>query len=87
MTVYRIRLTGRAGSHPIKETSVSVAKVIELSARSNESFEQAVKEGIAKANETLDNIEGAWVKEQQVAIENGDIVGYEVNLKVTFVLQ
>lgn len=66
---------------------MSVAKVIELSARSNESFEQAVKEGIAKANETLDNIEGAWVKEQQVAIENGDIVGYEVNLKVTFVLQ
>lgn len=66
---------------------MSVAKVIELSARSNESFEQAVKEGIAKANETLDNIEGAWVKEQQVVIENGDIVGYEVNLKVTFVLQ
>lgn len=65
---------------------MSVAKVIELSARSGDSFEQAIKEGIAKANETLDNIEGAWVKEQQVVIENGDIVGYEVNLQVTFVL-
>lgn len=66
---------------------MSVAKVIELSARSNESFEQAIKEGVAKANETLDNIEGAWVKEQQVVIENGSIAGYEVNLKVTFVLE
>jgi len=65
---------------------VSVAKVIELSARSGESFEQAIREGIAKANETLDNIEGAWVKEQQIVIENGDIVGYEVNLQITFVL-
>lgn len=65
---------------------MSVAKVIELSARSGESFEQAIKEGIAKANETLDNIEGAWVKEQQIVIENGDIVGYEVNLQITFVL-
>ena len=65
---------------------MSVAKVIELSARSGDSFEQAIKEGIAKANETLDNIEGAWVKEQQVVIENGAIVGYEVNLQVTFVL-
>ena len=65
---------------------MSVAKVIELSARSGESFEQAIREGIAKANETLDNIEGAWVKEQQIVIENGDIVGYEVNLQITFVL-
>lgn len=65
---------------------MSVAKVIELSGRSSESFEQAIKEAVAKADETLDNIEGAWVKEQQVVIENGAIVGYEVNLKVTFVL-
>jgi flavin-binding protein dodecin len=66
---------------------VSVAKVIELSARSSESFEEAVKEGIAKAGETINNIEGAWIKEQQVVIQDGDIVGYEVNLKVTFVVQ
>lgn len=65
---------------------MSVAKVIEISARSNDSFEQAIKDGIAKAGETVHNIEGAWVKEQKVVIENGQINGYEVILKVTFIL-
>jgi flavin-binding protein dodecin len=66
---------------------VSVAKVIELSARSPDSFEQAIRDGIAKAGETLNNIQGAWVKEHQVVVEDGEIVGYDVNLKVTFVLE
>jgi dodecin len=66
---------------------VSVAKVIELSARSSESFEKAVQEGIAKAGETIKNIEGAWIKEHKVVIENGEIVGYDVNLKITFVVE
>lgn len=66
---------------------MSVAKVIELSARSSESFEQAIKDAIAKAGETINNIEGAWVKEQQVVIENGQITGYAVNLKITFVVE
>lgn len=65
---------------------MSVAKVIELSARSTESFEQAIKDAIDKAGETVDNIEGAWVKEQQVVVENGEITAYDVNLKVTFVV-
>ena len=65
---------------------MSVAKVIELSARSTQSFEQAIKDAIDKAGETVQNIEGAWVKEQKVVVENGEISGYDVNLKITFVV-
>lgn len=65
---------------------MSVAKVIELSARSSESFEQAIQAAIDKAGETVNNIEGAWVKEQNVVVENGAITGYKVNLKITFVV-
>ncbi|HUG07909.1 MAG TPA: dodecin family protein [Acidimicrobiia bacterium] len=65
---------------------MSVAKVIELNARSTDSFEDAIKEAIVKAGETVDNIEGAWVKEQKVVVENGAITGYDVNLKITFVV-
>lgn len=64
-----------------------VAKVIELTATSNESFEDAIRQAIAKASETVRNIRGAWVKEQQVTIENGVITGFRVDLKVTFVLE
>ncbi|HUG32705.1 MAG TPA: dodecin family protein [Acidimicrobiia bacterium] len=65
---------------------MSVAKVIELSARSSESFEQVIQAAIDKAGETVNNIEGAWVKEQNVVVENGAITGYKVNLKITFVV-
>ncbi len=65
---------------------MSVAKVIELSATSGTSFEDAVQQAIAKASETVRNIKGAWVKEQQVTVENGKVTGYRVDLKVTFVL-
>lgn len=63
-----------------------VAKVIELSGRSPQSFEQATKDAIEKAKETVNNIEGAWVKEQQVVIEDGEISSYDVNLKITFLV-
>ena len=66
---------------------MSVAKVIEITAQSPESFEDAIRQGIAKAGETVRNIQGAWVKEQNVAIEDGTIVGYRVDLKVTFILR
>lgn len=66
---------------------MSVAKVIEITAQSPESFEDAIRQGIAKAGKTVHNIHGAWVKEQNVAIENGNIVGYRVDLKVTFILE
>lgn len=65
---------------------MSVAKVIELNSRSSESFEQAIADGVAKAAETVDNIEGAWVKEQKVKVENGQVVAYDVDLKITFLV-
>lgn len=65
---------------------MAVAKVIEISAESNKSFEDAISAGIAKAAETLRNIKGAWVKEQQVTVNDGKITGYRVNLQVTFLL-
>jgi flavin-binding protein dodecin len=65
---------------------MSVAKVIEITAQSPESFEDAIRRGIAKAGETVRNISGAWVKEQNVAINNGQVIGYRVDLKVTFLL-
>lgn len=65
---------------------MSVAKVIELSSESTKGFEDAIQMGVAKAGETLHNIAAAWVKGQQVVVENGKIVGYRVDLKVTFVL-
>ena len=65
---------------------MSVAKVIELSSSSPESFETAVREGISRASKTLKNIQGAWIKEQHVSVKDGRITGYRVNLMVTFVL-
>ena len=65
---------------------MSVAKVIELSSTSTKSFEDAVEKGVARATKTLKNVQGAWVKEQQVSIENGKISSYRVNLMVTFIL-
>lgn len=65
---------------------MSVAKVIEISAESQKSFEDAIAQGIQKASQTVQNIRGAWVKEQQVVVEGGNIAGYRVDLKVTFVL-
>jgi dodecin len=66
---------------------MSVATVTEISALSDKSFEDAVQQGIARATKTLRNVEGAWVKDQNVIIEDGNIVGYKVNLEVTFVLE
>jgi flavin-binding protein dodecin len=65
---------------------MSVAKVIELSASSPDSFEDAIRAGIAKAGESLRGISGAWIKEQKVEISDGSITEYRVNLQVTFVL-
>lgn len=65
---------------------MSVAKVTELSGTSQNSFEDAVKQTIDRANETLRNVQGAWVKDMNVLVENGNITGYKVNLEVTFVL-
>ncbi|MEX2548583.1 MAG: dodecin family protein [Nitriliruptoraceae bacterium] len=65
----------------------SVARVTEISARSETSFEDAIRLGIERATKTLRNIQGAWVKEQEVKIDNGQIVAFEVIMKVTFELE
>jgi hypothetical protein len=66
--------------------AMSVARVTEISSRSERSFEDAINQGIERANKTLRNVKGAWIKEQQVDVEDGRIVGYRVNMLVTFVL-
>ena len=66
---------------------MSVARVTELSATSDQSFEDAVNMAVQRATSTLRNVESAWVKDQNVLIENNDIVGYKVNLAITFVLE
>lgn len=66
---------------------MTVAKVSEISAASSESFEDAIRQAITRANKTLDNISGAWVSEMKVDCDNGNITGFRVNLKVTFVLK
>jgi dodecin len=65
---------------------MSVARVTEISATSTESFDDAVKQGIDRASKTLRNITSAWVKDQNVMVENGKVTAFRVNLAVTFVL-
>ena len=65
---------------------MSVAKVIEISARSTDSFEAAVEHGIERASRTVDKIQSAWVKEMHVEVDDGGVTGYRVDLKVTFLL-
>lgn len=65
---------------------MSVARVTEISATSSESFEAAIKHGLERATKTLHGVKSAWVKEQEVSLENNKIASYKVNLLVTFVL-
>jgi len=66
---------------------MSIAKVIEITAESEKSFEDAIQQGIAGATDTLENVRSAWVKEQQVIVKDNRIQSYRVDLKVTFVLK
>lgn len=66
---------------------MTVARVTELSASSPDGFEAAIREAIERANQTLRNVEGVWVKDMNVLIEDGNIKAYKVNLAVTFVLE
>jgi flavin-binding protein dodecin len=74
-------------TRPERRMDMSVAKVVEISASSETSFEDAIANGIAKATETVRDIRSAWVKEQQVKVEDGKVAEYRVDLKVTFVLE
>jgi flavin-binding protein dodecin len=65
---------------------MSVARVTEIIASSKKSFEDALEQGIDRANKTLQNVKGAWIKDQSVVLDDGKIIEYRVCLKVTFVL-
>ena len=65
---------------------MSVAKITEIQSSSKKSFEDAISSGIARADKTLKNLSGAWIKSQQVVIEKGKVVEYRVLMKVTFIL-
>jgi flavin-binding protein dodecin len=65
---------------------MSVAKVVEIHSESNKSFDDAIQQGIKRANKTLKNLRGAWIADQKMDIEKGKIVRYRVAMKVTFVL-
>ena len=63
-----------------------IARVTEITARSDKSFEDAIRIGLDRANKTLRNVEGAWIKDQKVAMHDGRIDSYQVDMLVTFVL-
>ncbi len=65
---------------------MSIARITEISSTSKKSFEDAIQSGVARATKTIRNVRSAWVKEQQIRIENDSIVEYQVNLMITFVL-
>ncbi|MDE2402780.1 MAG: dodecin domain-containing protein [Burkholderiales bacterium] len=65
---------------------MSVAKIIEVSSTSAKSFQDAIENGLARASDSLQDVTGAWIQDQQVVVKQGKIVEYQVRMKVTFVL-
>ncbi len=65
---------------------MSVAKVSEISSTSTVSFEDAINKGVKRASKTIRNIRSAWIKEQQLRLENNEVAEYQVNMLITFVL-
>jgi dodecin len=74
------------GPQPAGVTHMTVARITEISSISKKSFEDAVAQGVARANKTLKNVKGAWIKDQEVMVDKGKVSGFKVILKVTFVL-
>jgi flavin-binding protein dodecin len=70
-----------------RKTRMSVARVTELSATSETSFEDATNQAINRATQTLRNVEGCWIKDMNVLISDGNITGYKVNVAITFELE
>jgi len=66
---------------------MSVARTTEIAASSSKSFEDALNKGVKRACETLDNVTGVWIKDQEAVVEDGKISSYKVRMKVTFVLK
>lgn len=65
---------------------MAIGRVTEISATSSQSFDDAIKQGLERANATLRNVRSAWIKEQHVRVEGGTVAEYQVNMLVTFIL-
>lgn len=65
---------------------MTVARITEISSVSKLGFQDAIEQGVERASKTLKQVKGAWVKDQEVTIDNGKITGYKVILKLTFIL-
>jgi flavin-binding protein dodecin len=66
---------------------MTIARVTELSAISEQGFEDAINQAVSRATKTLRGVEGCWVKDMNVMIEEGNITGYKVNVEITFQLE
>ena len=67
---------------------MAIARVTEIKSSSTESFDDAIRQGLSRAKETLQNIKSAWIEDQEVTVgDNGEIAEYMVRMKVTFVLK
>jgi flavin-binding protein dodecin len=66
---------------------MSVAKIVELSGQSPDSYEDAIRQVVARASSTLRNIRSVWAKEFEAVVENGQVTQFRVLVKVTFVLE
>ena len=66
---------------------MSVARVTEITSSSAKSFDDAMRTGVARANKTLENVKGAWIKSQKIVVQDGKVAEFRVTMKVTFVLK
>lgn len=65
---------------------MSIVRTTEITASSSKSFEDAIKKGVKRYTKSIQNLESAWVKDQKVIINDGDISEYRVTMKVSFIL-
>ena len=65
----------------------SVARITNISARSDTGFDDAVATGIERANQTLRNVQGAWVKDTEVSVNGNQVTEWRVRLRITFVVK
>jgi dodecin len=87
VTVLYRRSSRNNAARDVGHSRSTVARVIELSATSEESFEDAIDQGVERATSTLRNVESAWIKDMNVLIENNEVAAYKVNMAITFVLE
>lgn len=66
---------------------MTIAKIVEISAESPNGFDAAAKEGLQRARQTLDGVQGAWIKDQKIELGQDGVPSYRVSMKVTFVMK